>query len=218
MIRVLITGAHGFVGRNLTAQLGNIIRGKARIYAVPDEMELLAYNHDSTDEEFDEMVRKADFVFHLAGVNRPDHEEEFMSGNYGFTTMLIDKLEKHGKCIPIVFASSIQAALDNPYGISKKKSEEAVFSYAKNSGADVYVYRLPNLFGKWCRPNYNSVIATFCNNIAHDIPIKINDPDIMLRLVYIDDLVNEFIGAICGNAHIGADGFSYVEDVYDVRL
>lgn len=197
-MNILITGAKGFIGRNLIAQLNNIKEGKAKEERIPADVKLYEYDMDTEPELLDEYCQKADFVFHLAGVNRPKEQSEFMEGNFGFTSNLLDTLKKHKNTCPIMLASSIQAELDNPYGISKKAGEELLFCYAEETGAKVYVYRFPNVFGKWCRPNYNSAIATFCYNIAHDLPIQVNDRKVMMRLVYIDDVVDELISALAG--------------------
>ncbi len=200
-MNILVTGAKGFVGRNLCAQLNNIKDGKARFYGDVRIDNVYEYDIDSTSEELDEYCRKADFVFNLAGVNRPKDQAEFMAGNFGFASTLLDTLKKHGNTCPVMLSSSIQATLsgrfgDSEYGRSKKAGEELFFQYAEETGAKVLVYRFPNLFGKWCRPNYNSAVATFCNNIANDLPIQVNDPNVELELLYIDDLVDEMISAL----------------------
>ena len=200
-MNILITGASGFVGRNLCAQLRNIRDGKAKNYAVSGDLTLYEYDLNSTPEELDAYCRDADFVFNLAGVNRPQDPAEFMRGNFGFASMLLATLKKHGNTCPVMISSSIQAALDNPYGESKRAGEQLLFDYAEETGAKVLVYRFPNLFGKWCRPNYNSAVATFCNNIANDLPITVNDPSVVMHLVYIDDVVDELIGALTGGEH-----------------
>lgn len=204
-MKVLVTGAKGFVGKNLCAQLKNIRDGKARDYPVEIE-DVFEYDIDSTSEEFDRYCKEADFVFNLAGVNRPENPEDFRKGNFGFASTLLDTLKKHDNKCPVMLSSSIQATLigryaGHPYGESKKAGEELFFEYAKETGAKVLVYRFPNLFGKWCRPNYNSAVATFCNNIANDLPIKVNDPTVELELLYIDDLVDEMILALQGQEH-----------------
>ena len=204
-MKILVTGAKGFVGRNLCSQLRNIATGKARNYPVTVD-EVFEYDIDSTAEELDRYCADADFVFNLAGVNRPDDPEEFRKGNFGFASTLLDTLRKHGNTCPVMLSSSIQATLigryaGHPYGESKRAGEELFFDYARETGAKVLVYRFPNLFGKWCRPNYNSAVATFCNNIAHDLPIQVNDPTVELELLYIDDLVEELIGALHGEEH-----------------
>ena len=205
-MKILVTGAKGFVGRNLCSQLYNIRDGKATWYSVPRDIMVYEYDVDSTLEELDEWCRDCDFVFNLAGVNRPVNEEDFMHGNYGFASTLINILKKHGNTCPIMLSSSIQASLqgrfaESEYGKSKKAGEELFFDYSKETGARVLVYRFPNLFGKWCRPNYNSAVATFCNNIANDLPIQVNDPATSLELVYIDDLVDEMMAALTENEH-----------------
>lgn len=206
-MKILVTGAKGFVGRNLVSQLHNIQSGKARNYAISgEEITVYEYDVDSTSEELDQYCRQADFVFNLAGVNRPKDQSEFMKGNFGFASELLDTLKKYGNACPVMLASSIQATLigrygTSDYGKSKLAGEELFFEYAKETGAKVLVYRFPNLFGKWCRPNYNSVVATFCNNIANDLPIQVNDRSTVLELLYIDDLVEEMIAALSGKEH-----------------
>ena len=205
-MKILVTGARGFVGQNLCAQLNNIRDGKARCYGDVVVEEIFEYDIDSTAEELDRYCRDAEFVFNLAGVNRPQNNEEFMAGNFGFASTLLDTLEKHGNKCPVMLSSSIQATLagrfgDSEYGRSKRAGEELFFNYSERTGARVLVYRFPNLFGKWCRPNYNSAVATFCNNIANDLPITVNDRSTQLELLYIDDLVDEMIGALKGEEH-----------------
>jgi len=186
-MKILVTGAKGFIGKNLVAELKN--RNYTEIYE---------YDVDADAALLDDYCRDAEFVYHLAGINRPKDPSEYMEGNLGFTSHLLGLLKKHGNRCPLVLSSSTQAALDNPYGISKKACEDLLFAYAKETGAKVMVYRFPNVFGKWCRPNYNSVIATFCHNIANDLPIQIHDRSTVLNLVYIDDLVAELINALAG--------------------
>ncbi len=204
-MNILITGAAGFVGRNLSAAFRNIRDGKDRTHPEITVDELYLYDIDSPTELLDTACQKADFVFNLAGVNRPQNPEEFMQGNFGFASTLLDTLKKHKNTCPVVLSSSIQATLigryDGDYGRSKKAGEELFFDYGKETGARVLVYRFPNLFGKWCRPNYNSAVATFCNNIANDLPITVNDPSVELELLYIDDLVDEMLAALCGKEH-----------------
>lgn len=189
-MKILITGAKGFIGKNLTVELHN--RGYR---------DVMLFDMDTEHHLLGDYCKTANFVFHLAGVNRPKDQSEFMEGNFGFTSELLDLLKKHSNACPIMLSSSIQAELDNAYGKSKKAGEQVLFDYAQSTGAQVLVYRFPNVFGKWCRPNYNSAIATFCHNIAHDLPIQVNDPSVVLNLVYIDDVVNELINALEGNAN-----------------
>lgn len=201
-MNILITGAKGFVGRNLVSQLHNIQSGKARNYPVSGtDLKVFEYDVDSDPEELDIYCKNADFVFNLAGVNRPKDPAEFMKGNFGFASTLLDTLKKYNNTCPVMISSSSQAALDNPYGESKRAGENLLFDYAKETGAKVLVYRFPNVFGKWCRPNYNSAVATFCNNIANDLPIQVNDPSVVMNLVYVDDVVDELIGALTGGEH-----------------
>lgn len=204
-MKILVTGAKGFVGKNLCAQLKNIRDGKARNYGV-EVNEIFEYDLDSTPEQLDAWCQEADFVFNLAGVNRPQNQEEFMAGNFGFASTLLDTLKKHHNTCPVMLSSSIQATLagrfgTSEYGKSKKAGEELFFDYAAATGAKVLVYRFPNLFGKWCRPNYNSAVATFCNAFANDLPYTVNDPSVELELLYIDDLVDEMICALQGKEH-----------------
>ena len=204
-MKILVTGAAGFVGKNLCAALNNIKDGKDKTHPTLSIEAIYEYDINSPLSLLDEACEKVDFVFHLAGVNRPKNPEEFMQGNFGFTSTLLETLKKHGNKCPVMISSSIQATCigryDSDYGRSKKAGEELVFAYEKESGAKVLVYRFPNLFGKWCRPNYNSAVATFCNNIANDLPITVNDPAIELELLYIDDLVDEMTLALEGNEH-----------------
>lgn len=217
-MNILITGAQGFVGKNLASQLKNIRDGKAGNYAVSGkELSIFEYDLNSSPEELDDYCRKADFVFNLAGVNRPKDPTEFMQGNFGFASTLLSMLRKHGNTCPVMISSSIQAALDNPYGESKRAGEQLLFDYARETGAKVLVYRFPNLFGKWCRPNYNSVVATFCHNIAHDLPITVNDPSIEIHLAYIDDVVDELIAALSGREHREGD-YCYIPGSHRVTL
>ena len=205
-MKILVTGAKGFVGKNLCAQLNNIKEGKAKFYGNLTVSAVYEYDIDSTVEDLDRYCTDCDFVFNLAGVNRPQTPEEFMQGNFGFASLLLDTLKKHGNKCPVMISSSIQATLagrfgTSEYGKSKKAGEELMFEYEKETGAKVLVYRFPNLFGKWCRPNYNSAVATFCNNIANDLPIQVNDRSVEMELLYIDDLVDEMIAALKGQAH-----------------
>lgn len=205
-MKVLVTGAKGFVGKNLVVQLNNIKSGKAKFYGDVVVDEVFEYDIDSTVEQLDSYCREADFVFNLAGVNRPQNNDEFMAGNFGFASTLLDTLKKYGNTAPVMLSSSIQATLigrygQSDYGKSKLAGEELFFEYGAETGAKVLVYRFPNLFGKWCRPNYNSAVATFCNNIANDLPIQVNDRSTQLELLYIDDLVDEMIAALKGEEH-----------------
>ena len=204
-MNILITGAAGFVGKNLTAALQNIKDGKDRTHPALSIGELYLYDIDTDPALLDGYCQKADFVFHLAGVNRPKDPAEFMVGNFGFSSTLLETLKKHGNTCPVVLSSSLQATLigryDSDYGRSKKAGEELVFKYGEETGAKVLVYRFPNLFGKWGRPNYNSVVATFCHNIARDLSITVNDPNVELQLAYIDDVVDELMAALRGEEH-----------------
>ncbi len=199
MMKILITGAKGFIGKNLIAELNNIKEGKAKGYHLNPELTLFEYDMDTDPSLLDGYCKDADFVFHLAGVNRPKDQSEFMEGNFGFTSLLLDTLKKHDNNCPVMLSSSIQAELDNPYGISKKAGEDLLLEYGRETGSDVLIYRFPNVFGKWCRPNYNSAVATFCHNVAHDLPIQVNDRSVNMTLVYIDDVVKELIAALEGN-------------------
>lgn len=216
-MKVLVTGAKGFVGKNLCAQLKNIKEGKARNYSPLTISEVYEYDVDSTPDELEQYCKDTDFVFNLAGVNRPLNQDEFMKGNFGFASILLDTLKKYNNTCPVMISSSIQAELDNPYGESKRAGEELMFKYSEETGAKVLVYRFPNLFGKWCRPNYNSVVATFCNNIANDLPIQVNDPDVTLNLCYVDDVVEELILSLSGREHRN-DKFCFVPVVHQVKL
>ena len=217
-MKILVTGAKGFVGRNLCAQLNNIKSGKAKWYKVPaDDILVYEYDIDSDPAELEVYCKNADFVFNLAGVNRPQDPKEFMEGNFGFASTLLDTLKKYGNHCPVMISSSIQAELNNPYGESKRAGEQLMLDYSSETGAKVLVYRFPNLFGKWCRPNYNSAVATFCNNIANDLPIQVNDPNVTLRLCYIDDVVDELIAALTGDEHREGK-YCYVPVVHEVKL
>lgn len=205
-MKILVTGAKGFIGKNLIAELKN--RGYNDIFE---------YSKETEPALLDKYCKEAEFVFHLAGVNRPKEKSEFMEGNFGFTTTLLNSLKKHKNNCPVMISSSIQAEIDNPYGKSKKASEILLFSYSKETGAKVLVYRMPNVFGKWCKPNYNSAVATFCHNIAHGLPITVNDPNVLMSLVYIDDVVNELINGLEGKDNRHGD-FCEVEVVYKITL
>lgn len=211
-MKILVTGAKGFVGKNLCAELNNIREDKARCYGDLTVEEVMEYDIDTAPSLLDDYCRRADFVFNLAGVNRPKYRKEFMEGNFGFASTLLDALKRNGNRCPVMLSSSIQATLigrygKGDYGRSKLAGEELFFRYGEETGAKILVYRFPNLFGKWCRPNYNSVVATFCNNMANDLPIRVDDPAVELELLYIDDLVAEMIGALKGEEHrCGFDG------------
>lgn len=205
-MNILVTGAKGFVGKNLCALLRTIADGKNRTYGNIAITEIFEYDIDSKPEKLEEYCQKADFVFNLAGVNRPQTSEEFMQGNFGFASTLLDTLKHHNNTCPVMLSSSIQATLigrygEGEYGKSKRAGEELFFDYGRETGAKVLVYRFPNLFGKWCRPNYNSAVATFCNNIANDLPIMVNDRSTLLELLYIDDLMDEMVAALKGEEH-----------------
>lgn len=195
-MKILVTGAKGFVGKNLVAELKNIKDGKAKNYNLTNDITIYEFDIDTPADLLDGFCRDCDFVFNLAGVNRPENPDEFMKGNFGFASTLLDTLKKYNNTCPVMLSSSTQAELDNPYGKSKRAGEELFFEYGRQTGARVLVYRFPNVFGKWCRPNYNSAVATFCNNIANDLPIQVNDRNHKMTLVYIDDVVRELINAL----------------------
>ena len=205
-MRILITGSNGFVGKNLVCELRSKGYEDLYLFDIETEPSLL-----------DSFTKDCEFVFHLAGVNRPKDVDEFMQGNFGFTDTLLASLKRNKNTCPVLITSSIQAALDNPYGKSKKAGEDLLFSYAKETGATVHVFRLPNVFGKWCRPNYNSAVATFCHNIARDLPITVNDPEVVMSLVYIDDVLEAFLCALKGDV-VKEDGFCKVSTVHTVKL
>jgi UDP-2-acetamido-2,6-beta-L-arabino-hexul-4-ose reductase len=206
-MKILITGAKGFVGKNLVAELRN-----------QGFTDLLEYDVDSDPILLNKYARECQFVFHLAGVNRPENQEDFMNGNFGFTSQLLDALKKYENKSPILITSSTQAALDNPYGKSKKAGEDLIFQYGKANDVKVFVYRLPNVFGKWCRPNYNSAVATFCNNIANDLPIQVNDPNVQMNLVYIDAVISSFIDKLKDGKQTSANEYQEVQPVHSVKL
>lgn len=221
-MNILITGAKGFVGQNLCAALREIIAGHDRRWNL-QSLTIFEYDLGNTEEELDAYCAQADFVFHLAGVNRPKDNREFMAGNIGFSSTLLETLKRHGNTCPVMLASSIQARLTgryegSVYGESKRAGEDLFFRYAAETGAEVLVYRFPNVFGKWCRPNYNSAIATFCHNTAHGLPITVNDPAVEMDVVYIDDVVEELIRALCGQANREEDGFCAVPVHYETTL
>jgi UDP-2-acetamido-2,6-beta-L-arabino-hexul-4-ose reductase len=205
-MKILVTGAKGFIGKNLIAELKN------RKYT-----DIYEYDMDTEPSLLDEYCKDADFVFHLAGVNRPKEQSEFMEGNFGFTSTLLDTLKNNNNTCPIMISSSIQAELNNPYGKSKKAGEDLMFEYSKETGAKVLIYRFPNVFGKWCRPNYNSAVATFCHNVAHGLPINVNDPSVIMNLVYIDDVVDELINTLEGKENRRGD-FCAVSVVHTITL
>lgn len=217
-MKILVTGAKGFVGKNLCLELKNIRDGKGRCYGDLTVSEVYEYDVDSSPEELDKACENADFVFHLAGVNRPQNQEEFMRGNFGFASILLDNLKKYNNNCPVMLSSSQQASLagrfgNSEYGRSKKAGEDLFLDYSKETGAPVKIYRFPNLFGKWCRPNYNSAVATFCNNLANNLPIQVNDPLVELELLYIDDLIEEMISCLKGQEHhCEFDGLNVISD------
>lgn len=206
MKKVLITGTNGFIGKNLAASLAH-----------QEGVEVRGVDVDSDPGALSALVIEADFIFHLAGVNRPQHVDEFAVGNTGTTETVVSILRSHGRATPILISSSIQAAQENPYGVSKRRAEEVVSTYGRDTGAPVYLYRLPNVFGKWCRPNYNSAVATFCHNIANELPIQVNDPSVVMNLVYVDDVVKAFIAALDGGM-LPSEGFCQVQPVHTARL
>ncbi len=206
-MKVLVTGANGFIGKNLIAQLER-----------REGVEVLPFDVDTPLERLEEYCGQCGFVYNLAGVNRPRQTEEFMEGNCSFVAVLTETLKKAGNRCPVMNSSSIQAALENLYGRSKRAGENLMFAYGRETGANVYIYRFPNVFGKWCRPNYNSAIATFCHNIAHDLPIQVNDENTVMHLVYIDDVVEELLQALDGHPHVNADGYCYVPVEHEVTL
>lgn len=205
-MKILITGSKGFIGKNLIAELKN-----------KNYIDIFEYDKETDPKLLDQYCEETDFVFHLAGVNRPKEQSEFMEGNFGFTSLLLDTLKKYNNTCPVMISSSIQAELDNPYGESKKAGEDLLFDYSITTGAKVLIYRFPNVFGKWSRPNYNSAVATFCYNIAHDLPIQVNDPSVEMNLVYIDDVVTELINALEENENRQGD-FCSVPVVHTVTL
>ncbi|MBO5066441.1 MAG: NAD-dependent epimerase/dehydratase family protein [Clostridia bacterium] len=205
-MKILVTGAKGFVGKNLCAALRNVQEGKDKTRGIDADIEIFEFDVDTDKSLLDSYCKEADFVFNLAGVNRPENTEDFMNGNFGFAGELLENLKKYDNKCPVMLSSSLQATLvgryaEGDYGKSKKAGEDLFFKYSEETGATVFVYRFPNLFGKWCRPNYNSAVATFCNNIANDLPIQVNDRAIELQLLYIDDLVDEMFGILKGEAH-----------------
>lgn len=218
-MKILVTGSNGFVGKNLVQTLKNIADKKDKTFEIDSDITVLEYDFGCNEHLFEDYCEKADFVVNLAGVNRPKEQSEFQKGNIHFVQRLSDTLKKHRNKCPVLLSSSTQAEISNPYADSKKAGEEIIFSHGRETGASVYVYRFPNIFGKWCRPNYNSVIATFCHNIASNLPITINDRNVRLRLVYIDDVVTEIIDAVRGQAHFNKEsGFCEVPTVHEASL
>jgi UDP-2-acetamido-2,6-beta-L-arabino-hexul-4-ose reductase len=205
-MKILVTGAKGFIGKNLVLELKN--RGYNNVFE---------FDTDTKDEMLDEYTKECDFVYHLAGVNRPENPEDFMKGNFGFTSTLLNALVRNGNKSPALITSSIQAAVDNPYGVSKREGEKLIFEYGETYGVRTCVYRLPNVFGKWCRPNYNSAVATFCNNIANGLEITVNDPNVNMQLVYIDDVMEQFLDALKG-CEAKEGGFCIIPKMHEVKL
>lgn len=216
-MKILITGANGFIGKNLVAELENIRQEKTKKYPLDSHFTLFPYTRETEPNLLEDYIKDCDFVFHLAGINRPETEEEFQTGNRDFTAFLLEKLKFHKNKATVLFTSSIQASLDNPYGNSKRAAEELLLAHGRDTGAKVLIYQLPNVFGKWCRPHYNSVIATFCHNIVNQQEIVVNDTETILQLVYIDDVVREFISALWNQEHTEG-AFSYIPTVHKVRL
>jgi len=216
-MKILVTGANGFVGRNLCAQLRNIRDGKDTSHSKVIIDDVYEYDVDSSNELLSFYCRGVDFVFNLAGVNRPKDPKDFMEGNFGFASTLLNTLKKCNNTCPVMISSSMQAELDNPYGESKRAGEQLMRDYGKETGAKILIYRFTNLFGKWCRPNYNSAVATFCNNIANDLPIQLNDPSVVMHLMYIDDVVKELIDALTGDEHYNGN-FAEVPVKYTITL
>lgn len=206
-MKVLVTGAKGFIGKNLITELKRL-----------EDTTIYEFDVDTEGALLDEYCKDCDFVFNLAGVNRPENVEEFMEGNFGFSSTLVETLKQYDNKCPIMNSSSIQATLDNPYGLSKKAGEDMLFAYGKETGAKIYIYRFPNVFGKWCRPNYNSAVATFCNNIANDLPIQVNNRETVMHLVYIDDVVEELLQALKGHPNMKEDGYCYVSTEHETTL
>ena len=215
-MRILVTGAKGFIGKNLVTALKNIMDKKDKVHNIEIE-EIYEYDIDTEISLLDTYCQKCDFVFHLAGINRPKNQEDFMKGNFGFTSVLLDTLKNHGNKSPIMLSSSIQATLDNEYGKSKKCGEELLEEYGKSNNVKTLIYRFPNVFGIWCKPNYNSVVATFCYNIANDLPITINNRETVLTLVYVGDIVEELLRALVNNEN--RQGlYCSVQPTYQVSL
>lgn len=218
MMNILVTGAKGFIGKNLIATLMNIKVGYDNSYGLDNDLTIYEYDVDTDIDLLDVYCKNADFVFNFAGVNRPQNSKEFMKANSNFLSQMLELLKKNNNTCPVMLASSIQAELDNPYGESKRSGEDLLVQYGKETGAKILIYRFPNVFGKWCRPNYNSVIATFCYNISRGLPIQVNDPNVTLTLVYIDDLINEMIKALKGVPTIGLERYCIVPTFYTIKL
>lgn len=216
-MKILITGANGFIGKNLVAELENIRQEKTKKYPLVFPLTLYTYTRETDPSLLEDYIKECDVVFHLAGINRPEKEEEFQTGNADFTALLLEKLKFYNNKATVLFTSSIQSSLDNPYGNSKREAEELLLAHGRDTGAKVLIYQLPNVFGKWCRPHYNSVIATFCHNIANHQEIVVNDKETVLQLVYIDDVVKEFISALYHQEHTEGQ-FSYIPTMHKVRL
>lgn len=215
-MKILITGAKGFIGKHLVMALRHIMEKKDKLHQVKID-EIYAYDIDTDPSLLDTYCKQCDFVFHLAGVNRPKEESEFMEGNFGFTSILLNKLKQYENKAPIMISSSIQAILDNPYGRSKKSGEELIQAYGTTVGVKTFIYRFPNVFGMWCKPNYNSVVATFCHNIANSLPITIHQEETILKLVYVGDIIEELLACLQGNAN-QKDAFCYVKPTYEITL
>lgn len=217
-MKILVTGSNGFVGKNLIETLKTIRDGKCNIYDISNNIDIYEYDTDNSLIELKNYTKDCDIVFHLAGINRPQNTDEFYSGNYGFTEIFCNYLKENQNKCPIIVSSSIQADKDNDYGKSKKMSEDYLLNFGKENGNKIYIYRFANLFGKWCRPNYNSVVATWCYNIAHDLDIQINNPDAIIPLCYIDDVVNELIHALMGHPSMKVGNYYVVEPIHEISL
>ena len=217
-MKILVTGSKGFVGKNLIETLKTIRDGKCNIYDISNNIDIYEYDIDNSLDELKNYTEDCDIVFHLAGINRPQNTDEFYSGNYGFTETLCNYLKENQNKCPMIVSSSIQADKDNDYGKSKKMSEDYLLNFGQENGNKIYIYRFANLFGKWCRPNYNSVVATWCYNIAHDLDIQINNPDAIVPLCYIDDVVDELIHALMGHPSMKVDNYYVVEPIHEISL
>lgn len=217
-MKILVTGSNGFVGKNLIETLKTIRDGKCNIYDISNNIDIYEYDIDNSLSELKNYTKDCDIVFHLAGINRPQNTDEFYSGNYGFTETLCNYLKENQNKCPMIVSSSIQADKDNDYGKSKKMSEDYLLNFGQENGNKIYIYRFANLFGKWCRPNYNSVVATWCYNITHDLDIQINNPDAIVPLCYIDDVVDELIHALMGHPSMKVGHYYVVEPIYEITL